>query len=137
MHQPRYCLAHQPGISSNVTNATHFSMPLTSPTLAHQPPYPCWPTTLVTYVVTSPTLARQPRNPRQHDIHASMLPMHVRHPRYSLQHAILSSMNSTPFLKLFKNLKKKQDEKIIQKEKINQKLGPKINQGRDIKARKL
>ena len=45
MHHPWYCLAHQPGITSNITTATHFSMPLTPPTLAHQPPCPRWHTT--------------------------------------------------------------------------------------------
>ena len=45
MHHPRYCLARHPGISSNITKATSFSTPPTPPTLAHQPPYPHWPTT--------------------------------------------------------------------------------------------
>ena len=35
-----YCLAHHPGISSNITNAAHFSTPPAPPTLAQQPPYP-------------------------------------------------------------------------------------------------
>ena len=42
MHQPRYCLAHHPDISSNVTNVTHFSASPTPPKLAHEPPYPRW-----------------------------------------------------------------------------------------------
>ena len=45
MRHPCYCLPHHPGISSNITNATHFSTPFTPATLAHQPPYPCWHTT--------------------------------------------------------------------------------------------
>ena len=40
-----YCLVHHPGISSNITNATHYSTPPTPPTLAQQPPYPRWHTT--------------------------------------------------------------------------------------------
>ena len=45
MRHPRYCLAHYPGISFNITSASHFRMPPTPPTLAHQPPYPRWHTT--------------------------------------------------------------------------------------------
>ena len=45
MRHPRYCLAHHPGISFNITSASHFSMPPTPPTLAHQAPYPRWYTT--------------------------------------------------------------------------------------------
>ena len=41
MRQPRYCLAHQPDISFNITRASHFSTP---PTLVHKPPYPSWHT---------------------------------------------------------------------------------------------
>ena len=45
MLHPRYCLAHHPGISSNITSVSHFSTSPTPPTLAHQPPYPRWHTT--------------------------------------------------------------------------------------------
>ena len=41
MPHSHYCLAHHPGISSSIINAT----PPTPPTLAHQPPYPRWHTT--------------------------------------------------------------------------------------------
>ena len=47
MRHPRYCLAHHLGISSNITNDTHFSTPSTLSTLAHQPPYPPLHTTNV------------------------------------------------------------------------------------------
>ena len=70
MRHRRYCLARHPGVSSNITNATHFSTP---PTLAHQPPYLCRHTTHVTHVAKSFTLAQQPRNPRSHAIDASTL----------------------------------------------------------------
>ena len=72
MPLPRYCLAHHSGISSNITNATHLSMPPTPPTLAHQLPYPHWHTTHVTHAGMSSALSRQSRNPRNHAIHASM-----------------------------------------------------------------
>ena len=98
MHYPRHCLAHC-NTSSNITNTIHFSTP---PTLAHQPPYPCWHTNHVTLVAMSPTLACQPRNPSQHATHASTLPWkhathatnasmpptQARHPRQHVQHAI-------------------------------------------------
>ena len=42
MRHPRYCLAHHPGISSNITNTTHFSTPPATSTLAHWQPYPHW-----------------------------------------------------------------------------------------------
>ena len=45
MRHPRYCLAHHLGISTNITNATHFSTWPTPPTVAHEPPYPRWHTT--------------------------------------------------------------------------------------------
>ena len=40
MRYPWYSLAHHPGISSNITKATHVSTLPTPLTLAHQPPYP-------------------------------------------------------------------------------------------------
>ena len=63
MRHPRYCVAHHPGISFNTINATHFSAPPMSPTLAQQP-YSHLHTTHVTHAGTSPTLVRQPRNSR-------------------------------------------------------------------------
>ena len=49
MRHPQYCLAHHPGVSSIIINATHFS---TQPTLAHN---------RLTHADTSSTLARQSR----------------------------------------------------------------------------
>ena len=72
MRNPRYCLTHYPGISSNITNATHFSMPPSSPTLAHRPLQPHWCTTHVTHAGTQPTLACQPR---QHATNANTSPI--------------------------------------------------------------
>ena len=39
MRHPRYYLTHHPGISSNITSASHFSTPSTPPTLGYQPSY--------------------------------------------------------------------------------------------------
>ena len=110
MRHPRYCLTHHPGISSNITNATHFSTPDTPvmlTTLAHRPLYPRWCTNHATYTGTSPqhaayityastslTLARHPRStrptqthhPRQHASHASTPPISIAHQHK--QHAI-------------------------------------------------
>ena len=100
MRHPRYCLTHHPGISSNITNATHFSTPPKKPTLAHTPHF--------THVGTPPTSATLAGNPRQHVTHASMSPTlssyqrkhtthasrsptqvrHLRHPCQHKQHAI-------------------------------------------------
>ena len=63
MRHPRFCLAHHPGISCSITNATHFSKP---PTLANRHPYPHWRTTHVTDARTQPTLARHPRYQASH-----------------------------------------------------------------------
>ena len=41
-HHSLYYIAHHPNVSSNITNAIHFSTPPTPYTLAHQPPYPRW-----------------------------------------------------------------------------------------------
>ena len=101
-------------ISSNITEAIHFSTALT---LAHQPPYPRWHTNTspslpchprqhvnhVTQVSTSPTKARHPHHPRKHAsrpptqahqqfTHASML---AGHPR---KHATHSSTPPTQVL---------------------------------------
>ena len=57
MHHPRYCLTHHPGISSNITKATYFSMPPTP----HRPLYPHWCTTHATHASSSSTLAYHPR----------------------------------------------------------------------------
>ena len=87
MRHPRYCLTHHPGISSNITNATHFSMLPTTPTLVHHRLYPHWSTTHVTHAGTQPTLAR---HPRWHVTHVSTPPTQTHHLR---QHA---SHTSTP-----------------------------------------
>ena len=46
--------SHHPGISCNITNATHFSMPAMPTTLAHRPLYSRWCTTHAIHAVTSP-----------------------------------------------------------------------------------
>ena len=109
MPLPRYCLVHHSGISSNITNATHLSMPPTPPTLAHQLPYPRWHTNHVTHAGMSSALSRQSRNPRNHVIHASMpltqartppmLPMPARQPCKHATRANYTITNITPFLK--------------------------------------
>ena len=53
MRHPQYCLTHHPGISSNTINATCFTTPATSTTLAHRPLYPRWWTTHATHTGTS------------------------------------------------------------------------------------
>ena len=53
MGHPRYILAHQTDICSNITNATYFSAPFTPPALAHRLTYLLWYTTrwrVVTHV---------------------------------------------------------------------------------------
>ena len=88
MPLPRYCLAHHSGISSNITNTTHLSMPPTPPTLPRSPTLAChlrYHANHVTHVITQSTLAchsrrhtnhaiMPPRHPRQHFIHASTPP---------------------------------------------------------------
>ena len=74
-------------ISSNITNAIHFSTP---PTLAHQLPYPHQHINHVTLVTMSPTLACQPRKPSQYAAHASTLACHPR------KHATHATHASTP-----------------------------------------
>ena len=103
MRHPRYCLTHHPDISSNITNATHFSTPPKKPTLAYTP--------------TLPTLAHHPRQPRWQVTHASTQPTLVCHPLYHATNANTSptlaglplkyatydihvSTNSMPLLKL-------------------------------------
>ena len=76
MRHPRYCLTHYPGISSNITNATHFSMPVTPNTLVHHPCHPHWHV----------TLARCPHNPRQHVTHTGALPTLARHRHKHITH---------------------------------------------------
>ena len=96
MCHPRYCLTHHPGISSNITNATHFITPAMSTTLAHRPLYPRWCTAHaihagtspqhpahITHASTSPTLAR---HQRKHTTHISAPLTQARHPRHSRQH---------------------------------------------------
>ena len=75
-------------ISSNITNAIHFSTP---PTLAHQPPYPRWHKNHVTLVAMSPTLACQPRNPSQHASTPPTLVHHPRHPSHPRQYVTHAS----------------------------------------------
>ena len=76
MRHPRYCLTHYPGISSNITNATHFSMPVTPNTLVHHPCHPHWHV----------TLARCPHNPRQYVTHTGALPTLARHRHKHITH---------------------------------------------------
>ena len=99
MRHPRSSLTHHPGISSNITNATHFSMSPMPPTLTHRSFYPslhnhpCWHVTLarllrnprqyVNHIGTSLTPAR---HQSKHTIHASTPPTHARHPRHPRQH---------------------------------------------------
>ena len=99
MHHPRYCLTHHPGISSNITNATHFSMAATPTTLGHRPLYPRWCTTHATHAdtspqhaahiihvtrtSTSPTLAR---HQRKHTTHVTTSSKQAHHPPQSQQH---------------------------------------------------
>ena len=45
MSHSRYCLVHHLDISFDIINATHFSIPPTSPSLPQQPPYLRWHTT--------------------------------------------------------------------------------------------
>ena len=131
MHHPRYCLTHHPGISSNITNATHFSTPATPTTLAHRPLYPRWCTTHATHAGTSPQHAvhhnpRQhvtrtgssptpARHQRKHTTHVSTPPTQARHPRHSRQHK-QHAISQTPGypIKLLKLLGLKFQEEIQQ-----------------------
>ena len=112
MRHPRYCLTHHPGISSNITNATHFSTPATPTTLAHRPLYPRWCTTHATHASTSPTLAR---HQRKHTTHVSTPPTQARHPPHSLCHKqhVISQTPGYP-IKLLKLLGLKFQEEIQQ-----------------------
>ena len=99
MYHLRYGLTHHPGISSNITNTTHFSKPPMRPTLAHLPLQPHQRTTHVTYAgqdsrqhVThadmSSTLAR---HQRKHNTHTSKPPAQTRYlqdPHSDKEHAI-------------------------------------------------
>ena len=119
MCHPRYCLTLHPGISSNMSNTTHFSMPATPTTLAHvhfthagaspMPPmlarHSSTPPTLLMPASqlngTSPTLAR---HQRKRTTQVSALPAQVRQPRHSQQHK-QHTISQTPgypvkFLKL-------------------------------------
>ena len=110
MHHPGCCLTHQPGISSSITNTTHFSTPSTLPTLAHRPFNPCWCTTHathagtsfqnaahVTHAGTSPALVR---HPSQHSTNANTKPSLECFPHKHATHFTHTSRNATPFLKL-------------------------------------
>ena len=88
MCHPRHDLTHHPGISSNITNATHFSTPPTPPTLALRPLYPHCRTTHVTHADMSPTLTQ---HHHKHTTNSSRSPTqacHLRYPRLHNQHAI-------------------------------------------------
>ena len=128
MRHPRYCLTHDPGISSNITNATHFRTPAMPTTLAHRPLYPRRCTTHATHAGTSPqhavhinhaskspTLARQPR---LHAINANTPPTLARLPRKHVNHITHNSTNifQTPeySIKLLKLLGLKFQEEIQQ-----------------------
>ena len=110
MRHPRYCLTHHPGISSNITNATHFSTPATPIALAHRPLYPRWCTThgthagmspqhaaYITHTGTSPALTL---HPRQHTTNANTPPTLARLPRKHATHPTHNNTNSMLFLKL-------------------------------------
>ena len=98
MRHPRYCLTHHPGISSNITNATHFSTPpnVSAPTL-----YPRWPTTHASNAGTSPKHAT-------YVTHASASSTLVRHPR---QHA--SNANTPITLACLPRHSRQQKQHII------------------------
>ena len=128
MHHPRYCLTHHPGISSNITNATHFSTSATPTMLAHRPFYPRWCTTHVTHAgtspqngahithaSTSPALARHTRQHCKHTTHVSTPPTQARHPRHSRQHK-QHAISQTPeyLVKLLRFLGLKFQEEIQQ-----------------------
>ena len=68
MHYLRYSLAHRPGISSNITNSTHFRAPPTLSTLV-QNPYQ--PRKHVTHANTPPMLARHTCHPHKHTTHTT------------------------------------------------------------------
>ena len=93
MRHPRYFLINHPGISCNTTNATHFSTPPTSPTLALHPLYPHCRTT------TSPTLAC---HPRQHTTNTKTPPVLAGLPPRHATYDTHSSTNSMPFLRLLR-----------------------------------
>ena len=123
MRHPRYCLTHHPGISSNITNATHFSTPATPTTLAHNPLYPHWCTTHaiqadtspqhaahITHAGASPTLVR---HQSKRTTHVSAPPRQTRHPPHSQkQHAIFQ--NTGDPIKLLKLSGLKFQEEIQQ-----------------------
>ena len=112
MRHPRYCLTHHPGISSNITNATHFSTPATPTTLAHRPLYPRWRTSHATHASMFPTLVR---HPCQHTTLVNAPPIQPRHPQHSRQHKqyVISQTPGYP-IKLLKLLFLKFQEEIQQ-----------------------
>ena len=73
MCHPRYCLAHHPGISFNISNVTHFSTQPTSPRLARYPRH---------HADTSP------RQHATHINHASTYGTLRFHPRQHVQYVI-------------------------------------------------
>ena len=101
MYHLRYGLTHHPGISSNITNTTHFSKPPMRPTLAHLPlqPHqalPTSPTLVRTHASTSPTLTC---HPRQHATNANITPTLANLPRRHATCKTHTLTKSMPFLK--------------------------------------
>ena len=85
MHHPRYCLTHHPGISSNITHATHVSTPSILPILVH---HPCHPRQHVIHAGMSPTLARHHRKRTTHANRALTQARRLRDPRQHKEHTI-------------------------------------------------
>ena len=109
MCHPRYCLTHQPGFSSNITNAIHFSTPDTPTTLVHHPLSPRWCTTYGTHTGTSPqhpvhtthasTSSTLARYPRLHATNANTPPTLACLPRKHVTRSTHDSTHSVLFLK--------------------------------------
>ena len=92
MRHPRYCLAHHPAISSNITNSTRYSVP---PKLAHYPPHPRWHITHATHANTlsmPPAPGRHPRNYATHANSPPMLACQPCHPNYQEKHTISQTL---------------------------------------------
>ena len=119
MRHPGYCRTHHPGISTSITNVTHFSTPPTSTMLAHRPLYSRWYTSMLPMLACNPT--KPPTKPnqhitcartsptlalcqRKHNTHVSTPSTQARHPRHSQQNKqhIISQTPGYPikFLKL-------------------------------------
>ena len=79
---PPTILSHHPGISSSIINATHFSTLPTTPTLAHQPPYPRWHTTNILSPIIMDEVFNFQENERYNlrsDIYLASRNMHTEH----------------------------------------------------------